>query len=52
VSGILTNFKLTLPNAAVITFAAFVKKFSLAGGVDAVAKTSVDLRISGAVTGL
>lgn len=52
VSGVLSNFKLTLPDATVVTFGAFVKKFSLGGGVDAVAKTSVDLRISGAVTGL
>lgn len=52
ISGVLSNFKLTLPNATVITFAAYVKKFSLGGGVDAVAKTSVDLRISGAVGGL
>lgn len=52
VSGALSNFKLTLPNAAVITFTAYVKKFSLGGGVDAVAKTAVDLRISGAVSGL
>lgn len=52
VSGLLSNFKLTLPNATVITFTGFVKKFSLAGGVDAVAKTSVDIRISGAITGL
>ena len=52
VSGVLSNFQLTLPNAAVISFTGFVKKFSLAGGVDAVAKTSVDIRISGAVTGL
>ena len=52
VSGLLSNFKLTLPNASVITFTGFVKKFSLAGGVDAVAKTSVDIRISGAITGL
>jgi hypothetical protein len=52
VSGALSNFKLTLPNATVITFTAYVKKFSLGGGVDAVAKTSVDLRISGAVGGL
>jgi hypothetical protein len=52
VSGVLSNFKLTLPNATVIAFSAYVKKFSLGGGVDAVAKTSVDLRISGAVTGL
>lgn len=52
VSGVLCNFKLTLPNTNVITFTGFVKKFSLAGGVDAVAKTSVDIRISGAVSGL
>lgn len=52
VSGVLSNFKLTLPNATVITFTGYVKKFSLGGGVDAVAKTSVDIRISGAVTGL
>ncbi|SFB02699.1 Phage tail tube protein, TTP [Collimonas sp. OK607] len=52
ISGTLSNFKLTLPNATVITFSAYVKKFSLGGGVDAVAKTAVDLRISGAVGGL
>ena len=52
VSGVLCNFRLTLPNANVVTFTGYVKKFSLAGGVDAVAKTSVDIRISGAVTGL
>jgi len=52
VSGVLNNFKLTLPDATVVTFTAYVKKFSLGGGVDAVAKTSVDLRISGPVTGL
>jgi hypothetical protein len=52
VSGLLTGFKLTLPNSNVITFNAFVKKFTLQGGVDQVARTSVDLRISGPVTGL
>ena len=52
VSGVLSSFKVTLPNAAVITFSGYVKKFSLGGGVDAVAKTSVDIRISGAVAGL
>lgn len=51
-SGALSNFQLTLPNSSVITFNGYVKKFSLAGGVDAVAKTAVDIRISGAVTGL
>lgn len=52
VSGVLTNFKFTLPNSNAITFTGFVKKFSLAGGVDAVTKTAVDIRVSGAVTGL
>lgn len=52
VSGVLSNFKLVLPSSQVITFTGFVKKFSLAGGVDAVAKTAVDIRISGAVSGL
>jgi hypothetical protein len=52
VSGVLSNFKLTVPTLGVITFTAYVKKFSLSGGVDAVAKTQVDLRISGPVTGL
>lgn len=52
VSGVISNFKLTLPNATVITFTGFVKKFSLQGGVDAVAKTAVDIRITGAVSGL
>lgn len=51
-SGVLSNFSLTLPNTNVVTFNGFVKKFSLAGGVDAVAKTSCDIRISGAITGL
>lgn len=52
VSGVISNFQLTLPNTNVITFTGYVKKFSLAGGVDAVAKTAVDIRISGAITGL
>lgn len=51
-SGILSNFQLTLPNSNVITFNGFVKKFSLAGGVDAVAKTACDIRISGPISGL
>jgi hypothetical protein len=53
VSGVLTNFKLTLPaSTGVVTFNGLVKKFSLAGGVDALLKTAVDIRISGAITGL
>lgn len=51
-SGLLTNFKLVLPNANTVTFSGFVKKFSLAGGVDQVAKTAVDIRISGPIVGL
>lgn len=52
VSGVITNFKVVLPDATSITFTAFVKKFSLQGGVDAVAHTTVDLRLSGSITGL
>lgn len=51
-SGALANFKMVLPNADTVTFAGYVKKFSAAGGVDAVAKSAIDIRISGAVTGL
>ncbi|WP_225869898.1 phage tail tube protein [Glaciimonas sp. PCH181] len=51
-SGVISNFQLTLPNTSVITFTGFVKKFSLAGGVDALVKTAVDIRISGPVSGL
>jgi len=52
VSGAVSNFRLTLPDATVVTFNGYVKKFSLAGGVDAIAKSAVDIRISGAVSGL
>jgi|APCry1669189241_1035207.scaffolds.fasta_scaffold73246_2 hypothetical protein len=52
VSGVVSNFKVVLPNATAITFNGFVKKFSLAGGVDQVAKTAVDIRITGSITGL
>jgi Lambda phage tail tube protein, TTP len=52
VSGVLSNFKLVLPDASAITFNGYVKKFSLAGGVDAVAKTAVDIRMTGLATGL
>lgn len=51
-SGALSNVKLVLPNAAAISFSAYVKKFSLQGGVDAIARASVEMRISGAVSGL
>lgn len=51
-SGVITNFKLVLPagTTPTATFTAFVKKFSVQGGVDAVAKSAIDLRITGAVT--
>jgi len=52
VSGMVSNFKVVLPSSAAITFNGFVKKFTLAGGVDALAKTAVDIRITGLATGL
>lgn len=52
VSGVVSNFKVVLPNTAGITFNGYVKKFTLAGGVDALAKTAVDIRITGLATGL
>lgn len=44
------SFKLVLSNGENAIFTGFVKKFSLAGGVDQVVKGSADIRISGAVT--
>lgn len=52
VSGIVSNFKVVLPSTAGINFNGYVKKFTLAGGVDALAKTAVDIRITGLATGL
>lgn len=52
ISGALTNFRLTLVGQTPITWSGYVKKASLAGGVDAVGKSASDIRISGAVTGL
>jgi hypothetical protein len=52
VSGVISNFRVTMPDTDVITFNGYVKKFSLAGGVDAIVKTAVDIRISGPITGL
>lgn len=51
-SGAIATFKLILPagTTPTATFTAFVKSFSTSGGVDAVAKCSSQLRISGAVT--
>lgn len=52
VAGTIKNFKLVLPSGTTPTasFTAFVKSFSTSGGVDQVAKSSAQLRISGAVT--
>lgn len=52
VSGAIKSFKLILPAGPTptATFSAFVKSFSTAGGVDQVAKSSAQLRVSGAVT--
>lgn len=44
------SFKLLLSNGENAIFTGYVKKFSMAGGVDQVVKGSVDIRISGAVT--
>lgn len=44
------NFKIVLTNAQTASFAGYVKKFSLTGGVDAVYKRAADVRISGSVT--
>jgi hypothetical protein len=49
-SGVISNFKLLLPNGNVASFTGFVKKFGTQGGVDAVVKSAIDIRISGAVT--
>ena len=52
-SGAVANFKLVLPGATsnlTYTFAGYVKKFPLAGGVDSLVKSSFEVRITGAVT--
>jgi hypothetical protein len=52
-SGAISTFKLVLPGGVAnetYTFTAFVKKFTTTGGVDAIVKGQVDLRISGTVT--
>jgi hypothetical protein len=49
-SGVAKTFRLTLPNAEVATFSAFVKSMPVQGGVDAVFSGSIDLKISGDVT--
>lgn len=51
-SGVISQFKLALPGSTLVTytFTGYVKKFTLAGGVDQVVKSTVDVRISGTVT--
>lgn len=48
----LAGFRLTLPDASVLTWNGFVKTMPVTGGVNAVLKGKVDIKISGAVTGL
>nr|WP_068832052.1 phage tail tube protein [Polaromonas jejuensis] len=49
-SGVKSIFKLVLPDASTASFSGYVKKKSMNGGVDQALKSSVDIRISGAVT--
>lgn len=49
-AGTSKQFQMTLPNANVATFTAFVKQFTKTLGVDQVVKGNVALRISGSVT--
>ena len=44
------QYQVNLPNGKTVTFNAWVKKFSRQGGVDAVVKGSIDLRITGPYT--
>lgn len=50
VSGAAKSFKFTLPNGNTASFTAYVKKFDAKGGVDAIVKSSIAIRISGAIT--
>jgi len=50
VSGATKNFKLTLPNGNVASFAGYIKKFGAAGAVDGVVKSAIEVKITGAVT--
>lgn len=51
-AGTLKNFEITLTDTTptVITFSAYVKSFSISGGVDDKMNGSISLRISGSVT--
>ena len=50
ISGALKTFKLTFSDATTVTLSAFVKKFDIKGGVDAVYKSTMNLRVSGLPT--
>lgn len=50
VAGAQTPFVLSLPNGDTASFYAFVRKFSLQGGVDQVVRRQLDLRITGPVS--
>jgi hypothetical protein len=50
VTGLIKNFKMTLPNGNTATFTAYVKKFNSQGAVDQAVRRSATLRISGAIT--
>lgn len=51
-AGSVASFKLTLPGTTmhIFAFSGYVRKFTIAGGVDAVVKSSCEIKISGAVT--
>jgi len=45
-----TNFKITLSDTTVITFASFITGFDHSGAVDGVYEASITLEITGAIT--
>lgn len=49
-AGATKAFKLTLSNGVIASFNAYVKKFNLSGQVDGVYKSSLELKVTGAVT--
>jgi hypothetical protein len=51
-AGTVVGMKVILPSGTTPTasFNAFIKKFSLTGGIDAIARRSIDCRITGTVT--
>lgn len=49
-SGDETGFQIELPNNDTATFQGYVKKFSIAGGVDKTITGSMEIRVTGAIT--